>query len=405
MRMPDREALTSKVKVQSPLVSGSIDSNDSDPIDISRSSGSASSYSTLEPSSFSSPIHSFHRSSSHRSLAGSYASGYGRRTSMSRTVGSFVGSYEESILNGRMSQTPSKPLDFTASIGVLGKGDCKTSLRCPPHLTLPFPAYFYSETSPYVGQIDVEQTEEEKSTHKRGYRIPAEGQLQIIIKNPNKTAVKLFLVPYDVRDMPASSKTFFRQKHYDVVDGDRLKYAIHVQICCPSEGKYYIHKSQRVVFANRVPDGKESLRVIVQGPTPKYTPWVPEKRQKKADRHLRPDSREPKFIGGSLLDRDHEVSEEQGEGNYNYADGPPRDGQLTPRPGQTQNSPLFQKRKTSYLRSFDTASADSRATAGGGKPSDRDETETLTVGRNSSGEGILAERLRALALVRQTGTT
>ncbi|THW32980.1 hypothetical protein D6D25_05457, partial [Aureobasidium pullulans] len=78
-----------------------------------------------------------------------------------------VGSYEESILRGRMSTTPSKPLDFVAQIGVLGKGDCKPSLKCPPHVAIPFPAVFYSyasgtstdpEPSPYVGMLDLENT-------------------------------------------------------------------------------------------------------------------------------------------------------------------------------------------------------------------------------------------------------
>ena len=57
---------------------------------------------------------------------------------------SMVGSYEESILRGRMSTTPSKPLDFLAQIGVLGLGKCKSSLKCPAHVTIPFPAVFYS---------------------------------------------------------------------------------------------------------------------------------------------------------------------------------------------------------------------------------------------------------------------
>ena len=57
--------------------------------------------------------------------------------------------------------------DFLAQIGVLGLGKCKSSLRCPSHVTLPFPAVFYSYgssslfkvedgPSPYVGQIDLE---------------------------------------------------------------------------------------------------------------------------------------------------------------------------------------------------------------------------------------------------------
>lgn len=277
-----------------------------------------------------------------------------------------VGSFEESILRGRMSSTPSKPLDFTAQIGVLGKGNCKPSLKCPQHVTVPFPAVFYSygtdvyggSVSPYVGLVDLENAPEMsrpqdgrksrrqlRSTHSgqssraqsvtgdrvdesasasdartrrrkqykrkrrsqsprlppRGsYRIPEQGQLQIIIKNPHKTAVKLFLVPYDVSDMQPGQKTFIRQRSYSagpIVDmpltsrknlgtdrpeaaifpvdepADRpvLRYLVHLHICCPAKGRYYLYKSMRVVFANRVPDGKEKLRNEIQLPEPRYS--------------------------------------------------------------------------------------------------------------------------------------
>ncbi|KAK2764315.1 hypothetical protein FQN54_009007 [Arachnomyces sp. PD_36] len=282
-----------------------------------------------------------------------------------------VGSYEESILRGRMSTTPSKPLDFTAQIGVLGRGNCKSNLRCPPHVTVPFPAVFYSyptagsgrsisddSPSPYVGLIDIEnslQKEEPSGTKRRRrhtspfisqdahgeeegrsqrtpaaaqlerrrrekrsrrsqspkappggcYRIPQQGQLQIIIKNPNKTAVKLFLVPYDLEGMEPGTKTFIRQRSYsagpivdippaprsegpdtpeasDEVMGDPndkpiLRYLIHLNICCPSKGRFYLHSTMRVVFANRVPDGKEKLRNEIQYPEPRYSPYKPNK--------------------------------------------------------------------------------------------------------------------------------
>lgn len=272
---------------------------------------------------------------------------------------SMVGSYEESILRGRMSTTPSKPLDFMAQIGVLGLGKCKASLRCPVHVTLPFSAVFYSYAStsygrskteegpsPYVGQIDLENglpnpddgqrakrklqsryqdrknvVSEESSVHdglgdmseddgvakstkpKRRsrspkappggrYRIPEKGQLQIIIKNQNKTAVKLFLVPYDLAGMEPGTKTFIRQRSYSagpIIEADTasantslgaadrptLRYLIHLHICCPSKGRYYLYKSIRVVFANRVPDGKERLRNEVTHPDPRFTPYKP----------------------------------------------------------------------------------------------------------------------------------
>jgi hypothetical protein len=265
-----------------------------------------------------------------------------------------VGSYEESILRGRMSTTPSKPLDFVAQIGVLGKGDCKPSLKCPPHVSIPFPAVFYSyasgthndlEPSPYVGMLDLENTlnktqdtepvesrrrqkhqrDQEHSRHtpissenhglhhdkplrrqhklhKRAtttapagsYRIPEIGQLQIVIKNPNKTAVKLFLVPYDLSDMSPGTKTFIRQRSYSagpIIDQPIsnltrfpdagltgkpiLRYLIHLNICSTQKGRYYLYGGIRVVFANRVPDGKEKLRTEMQMPEPRFSIWKP----------------------------------------------------------------------------------------------------------------------------------
>lgn len=262
-----------------------------------------------------------------------------------------VGSYEESILRGRMSTTPSKPLEFMAQIGVLGMGECSARLKCPPHVTLPFAAVYYSYgstshgrsqsddgPSPYVGQVDLENglpnqegegrsrrkaqsryraaedqnngepknatreaTPRNSSSRSSGgprappggsYRIPAKGQLQIIIKNQNKTAVKLFLVPYDLAGMEPGTKTFMRQRCYSagpILDGiprtsaaaaaadekPTLRYLIHLHICCPSRGRYYLYKSIRVVFANRVPDGKERLRNEMTMPDPRYTPYKP----------------------------------------------------------------------------------------------------------------------------------
>ncbi|ESZ98680.1 hypothetical protein SBOR_0918 [Sclerotinia borealis F-4128] len=274
---------------------------------------------------------------------------------------SMVGSYEESILRGRMSTTPSKPLDFIAQIGVLGFGKCKSSLKCPPHVTLPFPAVFYDYEStnhgrrgksedgpsPYVGCIDLEaglpspervkesqkkrrnatldqihmndletdpsnsgqvsereirraEKQKRRSTSPRAppggsYRIPERGQLQIIIKNPNKTAVKLFLVPYDLTGMEPGTKTFIRQRSYSTgpiidsalsssshlstlivdpsVDRPTLRYLAHIHICSPARGRYYLYKGIRVVFANRVPDGKEKLRNEITLPEPRFSSY------------------------------------------------------------------------------------------------------------------------------------
>ncbi len=54
-----------------------------------------------------------------------------------------------------------------------------------------------------------------------------------------------------------------------------LRYLIHLHICCPSKGRYFLYKSIRVVFANRVPDGKEKLRNEIQLPEPRYSAYKP----------------------------------------------------------------------------------------------------------------------------------
>lgn len=265
---------------------------------------------------------------------------------------SMVGSYEESILRGRMSTTPSKPLEFLVQIGVLGKGNCKSSLKCPPHVTLSFQAVYYSYNntshgrsrtddgpSPYVGQVDLENglpnpDDEQRAKRKAqsrhadrraaennpgcnvfdenpdqdlrrnsrpkrktgtaktppggSYRIPEKGQIQIIIKNQNKTAVKLFLVPYDLSGMEPGTKTFIRQRIYsqgpimddvpaaselDSMDRPILRYLVHLHICSPSKDRFYLYKSIRIVFANRVPDGKEKLRNETTWPEPRFSPY------------------------------------------------------------------------------------------------------------------------------------
>ncbi|EXJ89079.1 hypothetical protein A1O3_02143 [Capronia epimyces CBS 606.96] len=277
-----------------------------------------------------------------------------------RQRASMVGSFEESILRGRMSTPPSKPLDFVAQIGVVGKGNCPATLKCPAHVTVPFPAVFYNypsatssrsisddNPSPYVGVIDLERnlTPPEPSSRRTrrsqssldpealaaaitspentaigralarearenkdkaspslkvppggAYRVPQKGQLQIIIKNPNKTAVKLFLVPYDLEGMSPGTKTFVRQRSFSsgpileatlaqqqadlaaldpLSNKDILRYLIHIKFCSTAKGRFYLYDNIRVVFANRVPDGNEKLRNEVQLPDPRFSPYKP----------------------------------------------------------------------------------------------------------------------------------
>lgn len=209
---------------------------------------------------------------------------------MSAPQGALVGSYENSLLAGRLSATPSPPIDFHASIGVLGSPDSPSKLRCPTHLHIPFGATFYPNvesgtSSPFVGTIDLEahflsllSPPFDPLPRFPGFRLPPRGQVQLVIKNPNSTAIKLFLIPYDLTGLARNGeggKTFLRQKSYAVVEEGsdegkgRLRYAVHLQFCAPptsGEPRFFLHNTIRVVFASRALDSTERLRVVAEGP-------------------------------------------------------------------------------------------------------------------------------------------
>ncbi|KMU74976.1 hypothetical protein CISG_00905 [Coccidioides immitis RMSCC 3703] len=210
---------------------------------------------------------------------------------------SMVGSFEESILRGRMSMSPSKPLDFTAQVGVLGRGQCKANLKCPPHVTVLFPAVFYSyptssggrtisddSPSPYVGYIDIE------NSFPGEVRPPRKSSRQTTIppRNPFPTHANEERIPQKTQSSPQERRVREKKSRRPQsakcppggcyrIPQQVLRYLIHVNICCPSKGRFYLYSGIRVVFANRVPDGKEKLRNEVHYPEPRYSPYKPVK--------------------------------------------------------------------------------------------------------------------------------
>lgn len=47
---------------------------------------------------------------------------------------------------------------------------------------------------------------------RKGYSIPRTGTVQATLLNPLGMVVRMFVVPYDFRDMPNMSQTFIRQR-------------------------------------------------------------------------------------------------------------------------------------------------------------------------------------------------
>uniref|UniRef100_A0A6J0TBC0 Atos homolog protein A n=2 Tax=Pogona vitticeps TaxID=103695 RepID=A0A6J0TBC0_9SAUR len=172
---------------------------------------------------------------------------------------SLLGNFEESVLNYRLD-----PLGivagFTAEVGASG-------VFCPTHMTLPVEVSFYSVSddnapSPYMGVIALE------SLGKRGYRVPPSGTIQVTLFNPNKTVVKMFVVIYDLREMPANHQTFLRQRTFSVPvrretkrnirkenarhpEERLLRYLIHLRFQSSKSGKIYLYRDVRLLFSRK----------------------------------------------------------------------------------------------------------------------------------------------------------
>ncbi|XP_060895707.1 atos homolog protein A isoform X2 [Labrus mixtus] len=172
---------------------------------------------------------------------------------------SLLGNFEECVLNNRLE--PLGMVDgFTAEVGASGS-------FCPSHLTLPVDVSFYSVSddnapSPYMGVINLE------SLGKRGYRVPPSGTIQVTLFNPNKTVVKMFVVMYDLRAMPAGHQTFLRQRTFSVPvrrdtnsqtsrkalalsHGRTLRYLVNLRFQSSKSGKIYLHRDIRLLFSRK----------------------------------------------------------------------------------------------------------------------------------------------------------
>ncbi|KAH8280406.1 hypothetical protein KR018_006551 [Drosophila ironensis] len=184
-----------------------------------------------------------------------------------------LGNLEESLLQRRL-MPKIEVMGFKLQLGASGG-------FCPTQLTIPAVSYFYElhgETlsTPYLCEIRLPR---------KGYSVPRTGTVQATLLNPMGTVVRMFVIPYDMRDMPPLHRTFIRQRilaeelgrdqeagqqqqqvprsptansttgklgHFITAEQmKRLRYSIHLRFQTSRSGRLSLHTDIRLLISRR----------------------------------------------------------------------------------------------------------------------------------------------------------
>ncbi|XP_057365921.1 atos homolog protein A-like [Daphnia carinata] len=163
-----------------------------------------------------------------------------------------LGSFEECLLNGRL-EPMSTVEGFGAELGASGS-------FCPSHELLPVSVFFYNigglgesdkSASPYLAHLNLGA---------KGYQVPRRGTVQLTLFNPQGTVVKMFVILFDLTEMPPNSETFLRQRTFFMpshetdaspVSAKWLRYLIHLRFRSSKSGRIHLHTDIRMIVLRK----------------------------------------------------------------------------------------------------------------------------------------------------------